>query len=251
MKFKMKDAYRPPKRLALSAPRFFVYIDGYNLYSGINHEEPPDLLRLGWSNYQKLGEKLVEMSFEHLTNQRSVTVKYFTAIVGKDSGTAGEIERQTLWLDVLKREAPNVEVIPGMHISHSAGFSDRKEKMTDVNIAIHVARDVAESNPAGLVLVSGDRDFMPVVELAARAQVPVVVYFPQDHPRYALAPGVDYSDRVEITYLTREIMKDCRLSDKQWMEYLNIKVRDRKKFQPCLDYELARQAPGGKSATRR
>jgi hypothetical protein len=162
-------------------------------------------------------------------------------MVGKDSGSAGEIERQTLWLDVLKQEAPDVEIIPGLYISRTPDFSDRKEKMTDVNIAVHAVRDLIEFKPAGIVLVSGDRDFMPVVEVAAKADIPVVVFFPQEHSLYKLPVGVDYSHRVEITYLTRDIMKDCRLSDKRWLEYLKIKGRDRPKFQPCIDYELPYQ----------
>jgi uncharacterized LabA/DUF88 family protein len=171
MKFKLKDAYPLPRKLALSPRRFLVYIDGYNLYKGINHEDPPDLLRLGWSNYQGLGERLVDISFDHLSSKRIVTVKYFTAIVGKDSGSPGEIERQALWLDVLKEEAPTLEIVPGLHISHSPDFSDRKEKMTDVNIALHAARDVLALRSSGMVLVSGDRDFLPVVECGFRGKV--------------------------------------------------------------------------------
>jgi len=250
-KYKMKSAYPPPKRLAIAPPRFLVYIDGYNLYKGINHEEPRDLLRLGWSNYQKLGETLVDLSFQHLSNERAVTVKYFTAIVGKDSGSPGEIQRQQLWLEALEAEARTLKVVPGLHRSYTEDFSDRKEKMTDVNIAMHAARDILEVRPAGIVLVSGDLDFMPIVECAAEAGIPVAVFFPQDHPPYRLPPGVGYSNRVEITYLTHDIMKKCRLSDKRWLEYLRLKVRDRKKFQPCLDYELAAQNAAGKPPTRR
>jgi uncharacterized LabA/DUF88 family protein len=251
MKFKMKETDSPPKRLALTPPLFLVYIDGYNLYKGINHEDPSDLLRLGWSNYQKLGERLVDLSFQHLSNRRTVKVKYFTAIVSKDSGTPGEIQRQQLWLEVLKDEARTLEVVPGLHRSYTATFDDRKEKMTDVNVALHAARDICEVKPAGFVLVSGDLDFMPIVECAATANIPVAVFFPQEHPLYALPPGVDYSSRVEITYLTRDILKECRLSDERWLEYLRLKVRDRKRFQPCLDYEIERQNTAAKPISRR
>jgi hypothetical protein len=150
MKFKMKDTYPPPKRLTLNPLQFLVYIDGYNLYKGINHEDPPDLLRLGWSNYQKLGERLVDLSFEDMSNERTVTVKYFTAIVGKDSGSSGEIQRQKLWLEVLETEARTLEVVGGLHRSYTEAFSDRREKMTDVNIAIHAARDILEVKRAGV-----------------------------------------------------------------------------------------------------
>lgn len=236
-KFKMKESCPPPQRLSFNPPRFLVYIDGYNLYKGINHEDPADLLRLGWSNYQKLGEALADLAFGQISVRREVVVKYFTAIVGKDSGSAGEIQRQKLWLEVLKTEAPTVKVVPGLHRSHTEDFSDRKEKMTDVNIALHAAVDILQVKPAGMVLVSGDMDFRPVVECAANADIPIAVFFPQEHPLYQLRPGFPHPERVAITYLTREIMSRCRLSDKRWMEYLELKVRDRKKFQPCLDHE--------------
>ena len=254
MKFKMKDTYPPPKKLIVNPPRFLVYIDGYNLYKGINHEEPPDLLRLGWCNYQKLGESLVELAFHHTASDRTVAVKLFTARVTKDTATPGEIERQEIWRDVLKQECPRLDIIDGIHVSRSKDFGDRKEKMTDVNIAIHASRDVLQLRPAGIVVVSGDRDFMPVADFAATNDVPIAVFFPQEHSLYALAPGVNYSNRVEITYLTQEMMQGCRLSDKRWLEYLGMKVRDRPKFKPCLDYELSRTVQtkqGGKPTGRR
>jgi len=270
MKSKMKHTYPSPRRLALTLPTFFVYIDGYNLYMGINHDDPPDLLRLGWSNYQKLGERLVDLSFQHLSNERTVTVKYFTAIVAQGQGAAGEIARQTLWLDALKQEAPEVEVVKGLHVvrpdklvAHSeSDASDakggREEKMTDVNIAVHAIKDIIDLKPAGLVLVSGDQDFRPVVEFAAKAHIPVAVFFPQDHYIYQFPLGVDYLDRVETTYLTQEIMKDCRLKDdKRWLEYLHLKVQKvrqsqkESKFQKCLDYEMAQLSKVPKSTIRR
>lgn len=230
MKYKLKDhAGEPLKRLALSPPRFLVYIDGYNLYKGINHEDPPDLLRLGWSNYQKLGERLVDLAFDHLCSQRTVKVKYFTAKVNETTGTAGEIERQSLWLERLHEEAPCVEIIEGMHVSHSKQLGDRKEKMTDVNIAVHGVTDVLAMRPAGIVLVSGDRDFLPVVQFAARAEIPVAMFFPQEHELVRLPPGAPYSSRVRITHLTRDVMSQCRLTDEKWLRYLESKVRDHPK----------------------
>ena len=148
----------------------------------------------------------------------------------------------------MRREAAQLEIISGLYIARTPDFSDRKEKMTDVNIAVHAVRDLVTVKPSGIVLVSGDRDFMPVVEVAARAKVPVAVFFPQEHPLYQLPIGVDYAERVEITYLTREIMRDCRLSDGRWLEYLRIKARDRKRFQTSLDYEIALQKPTPKPA---
>ena len=56
--------------------------------------------------------------------------------------------------------------------------------MTDVNIGIAIENDAMQRRPAGMVLVSGDRDFPPAIELAAQHGVPVAIYFPQDHPQY-------------------------------------------------------------------
>ena len=234
----MRATYPAPSKLAIKPRSFVVYIDGYNLYRSINHEDPPDLLRHGWSNLQKLGELLVDLSFEQPRGRSDVKVKYFTARVGKDTGAPGEIRRQTLWLEALKTEASAVEIVEGLHRPQSEDFSSRREKMTDVNIAVHATADILQTRPAGMVLVSGDMDFMPLVEHAADADIPVAVYFPQDHALYQMRPGFKHSELVTITYLTREIMDRCRLSDKRWLEYLQLKVQDRKKFQPCLDHEL-------------
>jgi uncharacterized LabA/DUF88 family protein len=233
--------YPSPPKLAVSPQTFVVYIDGYNLYRGINHEDPPDLLRLGWSNLQTLGELLVDLSFEQPSNRREVRVKYFTALVGKDTGSPGEIERQTRWIEELKAEAPTVEIVKGLHRSLSEDASNRREKMTDVNIAIHVTTDILQTKPAGMVLVSGDMDFLPLVEHATDASIPIAVYFPQDHPLYQMRPGFKHPELVTISYLTREIMKKCRLSDKHWLQYLKLKVQDHKRFQPCLDHEMKLQ----------
>ena len=104
----MKPAFDPFPKLDVAPPRFSVYIDGYNLYGAVNHPKPDHLLGLGWCNYQRLGELLVEKSFNRPAEKRRVEVKYFTAKV--DDGTAhkGEIRRQEMWLEALKREAPNL-----------------------------------------------------------------------------------------------------------------------------------------------
>ena len=54
----MKSAFNEFPKLHVSSPHFSVYIDGYDLYQAINHAKPEQLLRLGWCNYQRLGELL-------------------------------------------------------------------------------------------------------------------------------------------------------------------------------------------------
>jgi uncharacterized LabA/DUF88 family protein len=233
IKYKLKAEHPSEEPLELAPLQFIVYIDGYNLYKAINHEEPPNLLRLGWCNYQKLGERLVEMSFKHSTAARIVTVKYFSAPV-EGNYKVGEKVRQELWLSALKTEAPELQVTLG---AHTGPRDSRKEKMTDVNIGIAIANDLTRIRPAGIVLVSGDRDFLPAVELAAQQGVPVAIFFPQDHPQYNLRLGADYTNRVLRTYLSRDVMEPHRLRDQRWRDYLVSKIADQPKFRPSLDYE--------------
>jgi len=85
------------------------------------------------------------------------------------------------------------------------------------------------------VLVSGDLDFQPVAEHAADAGVPIVVFTPDDHRQYNLAPTKDAS-RVRFEYLTQDLLNECHLKS-DFMEYLRLKVQYRPEFQSCLDYE--------------
>ena len=126
-------------------------------------------------------------------------VKYFTAIVNESTAKPGEIERQRLWLNVLKCEAPQVEFIYGRHVPRGPGPFSRREKMTDVNIAIQVAGDVKELTPAGIVIVSGDLDFLPAVTYAAEASIPVAVYSPGEQNLYRAPSEGNCGRRVQIT----------------------------------------------------
>ena len=148
------------------------------------------------------------------------------------------MKRQKMWFAALEKEAPKLVRRWGMW-SPAGG---RTEKMTDVKIALEIARDLMDVKPAGIVLVSGDLDFQPVAEHAAAAGVPIAVFTPDDHKQYNLAPAKDAS-RARFAYLTQDLLNDCHLKS-DFIEYLKLKVQYRAEFQPCLDYEerLAKQA---------
>jgi uncharacterized LabA/DUF88 family protein len=229
----MNPTFEEFPKLPVRPPHFSVYIDGYNLYGAINHPKPDYLFRLGWCNYQRLGEVLVEKSFAHRAERPAVTVKYFSVRV--DEGTPnphkGEIRRQKMWLAALAQEAPKLETKWGMW----SPVGGRTEKMTDVNIALEIARDIIDVRPAGVVLVSGDLDFQPVAQHAADAGVPIVVFTPGDHKKYNLAPTQDAS-QVRFAYLTQDPLNACHLNS-AFLPYLRLKVESHPEFQPCLDYE--------------
>src|SRR5580658_141993 len=218
----MKPKFEQFPKLEIAPHHFMVYIDGYNLYHAINRYEPPDLLRLGWCNYQRLADLLVEQSFAGGVEKRNVQVKYFTSRV-EDGKTArkGEKRRQDIWLEALEKEVPslNERTIRWGYWSPAGG---RSEKKTDVNIALEIARDIIEIRPAGIVLVSGDLDFQPVVEHVRDAGVPIAVFTPDDHLLYSVGLHKDAS-RVRFAYLTQDVLRECRLKS-DFLRYVSLKA---------------------------
>jgi uncharacterized LabA/DUF88 family protein len=198
----------------------YVYIDGYNFYRGISH---PGWLKYGWCNLAKLAKCLSEKAFgrSFLVEE----VKYYTAPVrlGQENRT-GERQRQELWLDAIRMEAPTVRVIPGRF--QKIGDSPRREKETDVNIAVDMQWDIAKFGRA--ILISADSDFIPAIRAVQKALRPVVVFFPPNQNGYK-APE-DYSFRIER--MTREDLAECRLRETiprpgkppiTWSAYLNLR----------------------------
>lgn len=154
--------------------RVAVYIDGYNLYFGLNDK--------GWRRYLWLD--LVAFARRLVREgQDLVAVKYFTARVGVPRDSA---RRQGIFLDAL-RVRGGLEIILGNFIyspnscTACGGTSDRREeKQTDVNIAVQMLLDAEEDLYDIAILVSGDSDQVPTVK-AIRARHPgrkVVIAFP-------------------------------------------------------------------------
>jgi uncharacterized LabA/DUF88 family protein len=235
----MKYKFEQFPKLEIAPRHFMVYIDGYNLYQAVNHYDPPDLLRLGWCNYQRLAELLVEKSFTCHAEKKNVQVKYFTSRV-EDGKTArkGEKRRQDMWLKALETEVSslNERTIKWGYWSPAGG---RNEKKTDVNIALEIVQDIAEIKPAGIVLVSGDLDFQPVAERVRDVGVPIVVFTPDDHRSYQVGPGKNASG-VQFAYLTQDVLNECRLKS-DFLPYVKLKAESQPEFLRCLEYERQQQ----------
>jgi len=237
---KMRETGESIQHLPIQRPVFFVYIDGYNFYAAINHYDPPDLLRLGWCNFKTLGHELVGMVFgEGFAKIGIVHVRYFTSLVplGRNGQVTNEGLRQALWLECLKAET---DIVPTLGEHRPRKSKGREEKKTDVNISLEVFGDVADRRPTGLILISGDLDLEPAVVHAAKKGVPVAVFCPLDHKMYEVkAPaGEDWDRRVRTTYLTREVLRKCRLSselsNQKWPVYLDMKIASQPEFGVCL-----------------
>ena len=93
---------------------------------------------------------MLNLKTEHLSD-----IKFFTAISKKRGPSS--VDRHNKYITVLENEG--VKVIKGS-FSKASG----KEKLTDVNIAVSMMVDAFQDNYDKCFLMSGDNDFIPVLE---------------------------------------------------------------------------------------
>lgn len=175
--------------------RCTVYIDGLNLYYALLRGS-----RLKWLDLQALGQKLA-------ADRYLQKVYYFTARVKKKM----ERERQDAYLRALgTREL--VETVVGSFKMKSVWcgvdacqfdgwkkFYKPEEKRTDVNIAIQMVADAYEDNTDRFILISGDSDLVPPIQLIRRS-------FPEKHVRVYVPRDEELEDEERPKYST-EIRK--------------------------------------------
>src|SRR5262250_1497521 len=115
----------------MTSKRAWLFVDGYNLYYSIKNS--PNLhLSAAWCDFRKLAtDYLLDPSF------RLEKIKYFTARVPdvRLETSPGEGRRQAIWLEALKT-IDCLEIVYGYHRPDALRL--RKEKLTDVNIAVEL-----------------------------------------------------------------------------------------------------------------
>jgi uncharacterized LabA/DUF88 family protein len=150
-----------------AAKKTVVYVDGFNFYYGLLHERPD----LKWLNYQRLAELL-------RPNDEILKVKLFSALVDQAKPVSEMRDRQKRLFRALGLQ-PKFGLILGKFAEREREclvyscpnrrkFWALEEKQTDVNIAIHMVRDVAELKPQVMVLISGDIDLLPALKEVKR-----------------------------------------------------------------------------------
>lgn len=151
-----------------------VYIDGYNFYFGL----------LKNTAYKWLDVVGLVKHICHIQNPEFdvIAVKFFTAPVITRVSSKGDKagQAQNAYLKALTaRHSDTLEIIQGYYILEK-GFlpkyntpivkEDRvavwrlEEKQTDVNIALHIYRDVTFNKCQQVVLVSSDSDLEPALK---------------------------------------------------------------------------------------
>jgi len=160
-------------------PRSIVYIDGFNFYYGAVRGTA-----WKWLDFEACLRRLRPAD----DVQR---VYYFTALVDGPKS-----KRQQQYLRALAA-LPLVQVILGKFklkevtcrvtrckYRGSRVFQMPEEKRTDVNIALQVLDDAHQDRADRFVIISGDSDLVPVLEMV-KAKWPekqLIVYVPSRHP---------------------------------------------------------------------
>jgi uncharacterized LabA/DUF88 family protein len=160
----------PPVR-----PITIVYIDGFNLYYGALKGTPYKWLNL-------------ERYFKILRKDDTVqAIKYFTALVSGQTRSHQETYLKALatlpLVDVIlgkfKSKRVRCNEVSCLHAGNRF-FETTEEKRTDVNIAVSMLDDAYQDACDQLVLISGDSDLVPTVNMV-RTRFPdkrVIVYVP-------------------------------------------------------------------------
>lgn len=200
--------------------RCILYVDGFNFYYAIKRQSPTVPIYLGWCDFGKLAQRLIEPG----ASVRGV--KYFTAPVaelGDPGGVAGgESARQAIWLDAV-RTVPGIAVIEGFHrrgddsSAPHAPKKKREEKQTDVNIAVNMLVDAAKNACDRLLLITADQDQIPAVTAVRREFGKHVDVWlpPTDGSRIPMAwQVVAANDGVRVRVITTGMLSASRLLDR-------------------------------------
>lgn len=141
------------------AGRVITYIDGFNLYHSI-----ADLgdSSLKWVNLWELSISVIRK------NEQLIAVKYFSAFA---TWMPGPFSRHRQYVRAL--ECVGVQPImgrfknkPRMCNHCRARWISHEEKETDVNIAIHLVKDVFTNQFDRAIVISADSDLGPAVDMA-------------------------------------------------------------------------------------
>ncbi len=168
-----------------------VYIDGYNLYYG-RLRNPNNPVTYKWLDLVKLFEALLKAQDP---NSEIVKINYFTApALGKFASHGNQSsDAQDAYHRALKHLYPDLlEIIMGKHVAAAkplpAYFPDNpkafdknqrnwvwvlEEKMTDVQIALAMYKDVMQEKCEQIVLCSNDSDMLPSLQ-AIREEKPTL-----------------------------------------------------------------------------
>ena len=164
---------------AVAVERVIAYIDGFNLYFGLKSK--------GWRRYYWLDPRALVLNLLK-PHQQLAAVKYFTARISSPTRDREKRKRQNTFLEAVETLA-DTSIYYGHYLPKQqtcfrcgATWDSHEEKMTDVNIAVHMLTDAADDAFDVAMLISADSDLTAPVQ-AIRTR------FPSKHVVLACPPA--------------------------------------------------------------
>ena len=166
--------------------RTFVYIDGFNLYHGVNKLADKTLK---WCNLSKLFYNFTQ------PNEKIHSIKFFTSRPTHINSDIQKLHRHDNYTKIQKDLG--IEIINGKFAKREVRCKscnnhglqcnecnknklyEHEEKQTDVNLAIKVLSDAFIYKPKNIIICSADTDFIPVIntikEYKLSKQIKIVI----------------------------------------------------------------------------
>jgi uncharacterized LabA/DUF88 family protein len=164
--------------------RTYVYVDGFNLYYGAVKDTP-----YKWLDLKALFTRILR------PENKILAIKYYTAKVSARPDDPGAPTRQTIFLDALRAQIPELEITLGHFLQSTVRMRlarprpwrkteeviKTEEKGSDVNLALHVLNDAWENRYDCAVICSNDSDLREALRLVkTRHKKKVVLVVPGD-----------------------------------------------------------------------
>lgn len=154
--------------------RVSFYIDGYNLYFGLK-DSPVPKNEWVWADLRALCESRLE-------GEQALEIIHYCTAPSSNSDSAA---RQAVYWQALQATG-QIQIHAGIHkrVKRKCGackryYHGREEKKTDSMIATLMVADAMLDRTDTLVLISGDTDHVPPIEMIKReTDKRVVVLFP-------------------------------------------------------------------------
>jgi hypothetical protein len=160
--------------------KVYLYVDGYNLY----HRRLENNPKLKWLCLRTLASQFL------FPKDEISSIKYFTAQIDPNHGTSPKRARQATYWDALR--STGVEIIEGLmekrermcksaHCDMAiqghplARYDGMTEKMSDVNMALHIYRDFIEKAPDIICVLSADLDVLPALKMIRETKKKVMI----------------------------------------------------------------------------
>ena len=191
--------------------RTIVYIDGFNFYYRCLRNTP-----YKWLDLSKFANTILSTDKHEI-----LKIKFFTAKINQRSVDPQAPQRQESYLKALENFCPNVEIIYGHFLSHSAkrplsppskGWVDvmlTEEKGTDVNLAVHLLNDAWQDAYDCGVVVSNDSDLAEAMKLAKQQNKKIGwLVTGNQHPSQVLSKIADFRKEIRKTLLSISQLPD-------------------------------------------